>query len=281
VLAVIIVLTTVMLGYFTDVKRDADTTKALIQGDIYYADILQQFKKLKGKQFGLLYDHPLYLKSPDGRFALSLNCRPAIAGVNINWFQYENDRKNYELFLEAQSLYDFLAQKYNIEAPERLKEMIVREIKKGNLYVVKAQSRLRQKNGIISYVQFADIVKRYQLESDDKSVSQIPWEKYFSFSLKAKKIDIAHSTPELIAYLYDMDPQSVREWFALRAEERGSLQYFIDNNGGNYAEKKALVSNDAKESNCAVHYVLGGRQYHFRFDYIQGEAKHFEFYEKH
>ncbi len=281
VLAVIIALTMVLLGYFNEVREDADTTKALIQADVYYADILTQFKKLKGKQFKQLYRYPVTLQSPDGRFMLSLHCEPVAKGVNINWLKYENDREHYALFEEAQRLFDMLVQQYGIESPDRLREMILRELHSGNKYIVKSQSRLRQKNGIISYKQFADIVKRYQVETDDAKVSRVPWERYFSFSPTAEKIDVEYSSPELIAYLFDLDLQTVKEWFALPPEEKGSLEHFVNNNGGNYAEKKPLISDYSGESSCMVRYKYGGGIYRFGFEYIEGEAKNFEFYGKH
>jgi hypothetical protein len=281
VLAVIIALTMVLLSYFTEVKEDADMTKALIQADVYYADITQQFKKLKGKQFKQLYKFPVTLQSPKTPFMVSLMCKPIATGINVNWLKYENDREHYTLFFEAQKLYDFLVQRYGIEEPDRLREMIMQELQNGNRFVVKAQSRLRQKNGIISYEQFADIIKRYQVETDDSKVTRVPWEHYFSFSPTAQKIDIDSSSPELIAYLFDIDLQSVREWFALPPEEKIPLKRFIDENGGNYAEKEALISDYSGESSCMVRFAYGGGQYRFGFDYIQGEAKHFEFYGKH
>lgn len=281
VLSVIIALTMVLLGYFNEVKEDAEETKALIQADLYYADILSQFQKLKGKQFKQLYRFPVSLQSPDGRFMLSLHCEPVSRGVNINWLKYENSRENYRLFEEAQRLFDMLAQEYGIEAPDRLREMILREINGGNKFILKAQSRIRQKNGIISYRQFADIVKRYQVETGDMEVSRVPWREYLSFSLTAKKIDIDYSTPRFIAYFFDIDLQTVKEWFALPPREKESLESFVNDNGGSYTEKRSLISDFSGESKCTVRYKYGGNIYRFGFEYTQRGAKNFEFYGKH
>ncbi len=280
VLSVIIALTMTLLGYFNEVKEDAEGTKALIQADLYYADILSQFQKLKGKQFKQLYRFPLSLQSPDGRFILSLKCEPAAKGVNINWLKYENDRQNYRLFEEAQRLFDMLAQQYEIESPDRLEEMLLREIRSGNKFILKAQSRIRQKNGIISYRQFSDIVKRYQVETGDMEVSRVPWREYFSFSPTAKKIDIEYSTPRLISHFFDIDLQMVKEWFVLPPRERESLESFVNNNGGSYTEKKTLISDYSGESKCIVRYKYGGNIYRFGFEYTQRGAKNFEFYGK-
>lgn len=280
VLAVVISLTMVLLSYFSEVKESADMTKALIQADVYYADITSQLKRLKNNQLKQLYKYPVALHSPKGRFEVALQCRPIATGININWLKYENNRKYYRLFDEAQGVFDKLMVEYRVESPDRLREMILQELQSGSKYITKAQSRLRQKNGIISYKQFADIVKRYEVENDDRRVGHIPWGRYFSFSLTAKKINVDYSSSELIAYLFDLDIQLVREWMALPPMEKPSLQTFVTDNGGDYQAKKALISSDAKESRCRVRYKYGGGQYSFGFEYIAGEAKHFEFYGK-
>ena len=47
VLTVIIALTTVLLSYLDEVREDASQTKALIQANVYYADITKVFNDLK------------------------------------------------------------------------------------------------------------------------------------------------------------------------------------------------------------------------------------------
>jgi len=281
VLSVVIGLTTIMLGYFNQVREDADTTKALIQSDVYYADMVEQLKRLKGKQFARLYRSPLSLRSEDGRFVLNMYCEPIVKGININWLGFENDTDKQALFAQAQGLFDFIVQRYTIEDGDRLLEMLNREIKGGNKYTKKAQSRLRQKNGIITYEQFRDIIKRYEIEADDRSIAKVPWKNYFSFSPSAKKINIDFASPELISYLFDIDLASVKEWAALPKDEKISLRQFVENNGGNYQEKKDLFSTYQSESRCRVGFGMGKDHYRFSFEFIQGEAKYFEFYGKH
>jgi len=281
VLSVVIGLTTIMLGYFNQVREDADTTKALIQADVYYADMVDQLKKLKGKQFAHLYRSPLSLQSEDGRFSLNMYCEPIAKGININWLGFANDIDKQALFTVAQGVFDFIVQRYTIEDADRLLEMLNREIRGGNKYTKKAQSRLRQKNGIITYEQFRDIIKRYEIEADDHAIAKVPWRSYFSFSPSAKKINIDFASPELISYLFDIDLASVKEWAALPKDEKISLRQFIENNGGNYQEKKDLFSTYQGESRCKVGFGMGKEHYRFSFEFIQGEAKYFEFYGKH
>ena len=96
VLSVVIALTVVLLSYFNEVREDADTTKALIQADVYYADIVGQFNKFAKKKslFNQLYKRPVPLRTEDGRFSMMLRCDPLSKGVNINWLALERGEKN-------------------------------------------------------------------------------------------------------------------------------------------------------------------------------------------
>jgi len=277
VLAVVIALTVVLLGYFKEVKNDADDTQALIQANLFYTDIVEQFGKFKEKKelFDQLYIFPVALSAEEGRFSMTLICEPLAKGLNINWLAWEKDSKHQTHFQEAQTLFDTLVQEHNLEDPTRLREMLVLEMGKGKKTIAKKQSRLRQKEGIISYEQFAKIISEYQLEVDDLKVDKVPWQKYFSFLKEADKIDAEYSSPELLALLFDIDLESVREWTS--SEEKTSLKTFVNNNAGSYDEKKSLFAEETflDLSHCEVSY---GKGYRFTFDYIEGEAKHFEFY---
>lgn len=282
VLLIIIGLTMVLMGYFKEVRHDAANTTALIQADVYYADITGVFSRFKKKKslFSTLYRFPVPLRSPDGRFAMMLRCQPLSKGININWLAMEEQANMREAYSLAQTVFDTLAQNYDLEDASRLQEMLAEETGGKEKFIKKEYSRLRQKNGIISYKQFAQIVSAYQLEVDDTSASLVPWQKYFTFSRDAKVIDAEYSSPELISLLFDIDLQTVREWHA--SLEKGSLSSFVQDNGGNYASRKNIIVGKTflEESECTVSYKSAGGQYKFRFEYIQGEAKHFEFYGK-
>jgi len=146
--------------------------------------------------------------------------------------------------------------------------------------VQREQSRLHQKNGIISYKQFSDIISRYQFEVDDPEIGAVPWKKYFSFSPEADKVDAQYSSPELLAYLFDMDVSIVEEWTSL--VDKGTLENFVRENGGDYEKRKSILAGETflEAAECSVRYAIADEQYGFRFEYIQGEAKYFEFYGK-
>jgi hypothetical protein len=282
VLSVIIALTMVLLSYFEEVQQDASDTKALIQADLYYKNITNIFQGFKNKKnlFSVLYSTAFPLRSPDGKFSLILHCDPLYKGVNINWLGLENNSKKEALNKVAQELFEVLAQDYNIEDAGRLHEMLIEEIGRTNTPVLKEQSRLHQKNAIISYQQFAEIISRYQFEVDDPKIGSVPWKEYFSFSPKAEKIDGEYSSPELLSYLFDIDLETVKEWTS--SLEKGSLEDFVRENGGDYAQRKSILAGKTflEAAECSVDYALADQQYRFSFEYIEGEAKHFEFYGK-
>ena len=282
VLAVVIALTTVLLSYFDEVKEDAGNTKALIQADLYYADITNIFQGVKDKKtlFSVLYQTELPLRTPEDQFSLMLHCDPLHKGVNINWLGLENDSKQTALYTVAQEIFDLLAQDYDIEDVGRLYEMLIEEIGAKTTFVQTEKSRLHQKNGIISYQQFAEMLSRYQFEIDDSKIGSVPWKKYFSFSPKADKIDGEYSSPELISYLFGIDLETVKERGSFIGE--GTLESFVRENGGDYAQRKSILAGKTflEAAECSVGYALAEEQYRFRFEYIQGEAKHFEFYGK-
>lgn len=282
VLSVIIALTMVLLSYFEEVQQDAGDTKALIQADVYYTNITNIFQGFKNKKdlFAVLYTTALPLQTADSKFSLVLQCEPLQKGVNINWLGLGNDSKKSALYTVAQELFEVLAQDYNIEDAGRLQEMLLEEI--GGTYnsVQKEESRLHQKNGIISYQQFAEVISRYQFEIDDPQIGSVPWKKYFSFSPKADKIDGEYSSPELISYLFGIDISTVEEWASFI--DKGTLEDFVTQNGGDYAQRKNILAGETflEATECSVRYAVADEQYRFSFEYIHGEAKHFEFFGK-
>ncbi len=278
VLAVIIALTGILLSYFDEVRKDAETTKALIQGNLYYTDIAKTFKSFKKKKtlYTTLYLMPLPLSSPDGRFSILLKCRPLANGVNVNWLGLGNSQEMLEQYNAAQNLFDTISQTYNLEDAGRLQEMLLEEIGSKGKFVQKEQSRLRQKNGIISYKQFESIISKYQLEVDDQKVSRVPWKKFFVFSTTSKVIDGDYISAELIALLFDIDFATVKEeWI----EGESNLKTFVQNMGGTY-EQKLFTEDFLAESECDVRYGHADERFRFTFVDIQGEVKNFEFYGK-
>ena len=281
VLSVIIALTMVLLSYFEKVQEDATNTKALIQANLYYANIVDIFTKFKDKKqlFSILYTTALPLRTPDGQFSLYLNCQPMNTGINVNWLGFENNSTKQALYSVTMEMFEGLSDSYKIEDLSRLLEMIKEEIATQEGATEEPEQRLFQKKRIISYLQFSDIISRYQFEVDDPNVSKIPWEKYFSFYPDALSINIEYSSAELIATLFDIDVKSVREWKG-KILDKEPLQTMVTDNGGDYGKRSTILESSAflGASECMVTYGVSGTHYRFKFEYIGTEAKYFEFY---
>ena len=275
VLAVLIALTGVLLSYFDEVRKDAGETKAMIQGDLYYTDIREIIGKFKERKtlFSTLYLTPVPLTSPDGRFDLLLQCHPRANGVNINWLGQEENPKMTEQFTLAQALFERIAQQYNLEDPGRLEELLQEETAGKKRFIQKTDNRLFQKNGIISFKQWEDILQRYQFETDDQKVSQIPWEKYFVFGDTGVLMDGDYFSAELIALLFDIDFETVKEEWT---EGSMKLKDFVEQMGGVYQDT-LYAKEFIEEAKCSVQYTYQDERYAFTFIDSEGEVKGFEF----
>ena len=282
-LTVIIALTAVLISYIDEARKDSSTTKAMIQGNLYYADIKKIFTKFKKKKtlYTTLYLSPIPFVSPDGRFSVIVHCAPLANGVNINWLGLGNDQKMSEQFSMVQNIFEIIVQEYDLEDAARLEEMILEEIGGKNKFVQKEQSRLRQKNDIISLKQFEGILDRYQFESDDSKVGQVPWGKFFVFNKVEKSteenfIDGNYISAGLISFVFAIDLETVKEEWIPGALD---LKTFVQDNGGTY-DQKLFAKEFLAQSQCEVQYDYEGERFAFKFEDIEGEVKNFEFFGK-
>ena len=281
-LTVIIALTAVLISYLDVARKDANSSKALIQGNIYYSDVKSLFKGFKDKKvlYTTLYTTPIPLISDDEKFSVIVACKPLSNGVNINWLSFENNASMRVQYAAVKKVFSSLAQEYNIEDASNLESMLLEEVGSKQKYVQKEQSRLRQKNGIISLRQFTDILDRYQRDSDDAEIYQIPWGKYFVFNeisndSEVNIIDGNYISAELLSFLFDLDFESVKEdWF-----EGSELKEYVSNVGETY-DSKLFAKDFVPQSTCDIYYDYSGERYGFKFEDIEGEVKHFEFFGK-
>ena len=285
-LTVIIALTAVLISYIDEARKDSSTVKAMIQGNLYYADIKKIFTKFKEKRtlYTTLYLSPVPFVSPDGRFSVIVHCTPIANGVNINWLGASSDQNMSEHVSMVQNIFEIIVQEYDIEDPTRLEEMILEKIGGNNKFVQfvqPEQSRLRQKNGIISFKQFESILDRYQFEADDDNVGQVPWKKFFVFNKISKTaaknlIDGNYISAELIAVFFDIDLPTVKEEWVPGTLE---LKTFVQNNGGIY-DQKLFAKEFLAQSQCEVQYDYEDERFAFKFEDTEGEVKNFEFFGK-
>ncbi len=284
VLTVVIALTTMVLEYFTQAKRDADHSAALLQANLYFATVAKGFAAIPQQKelLTFLYKTPIPLATPDGRGSIFLQCTPASSGVNINWLALENDQNATAKYEMVQKLFEYLVQEYAIQNPDQLEERLLHEIgtkeENRNIIVTTLSGRLRQKNGIISAQQLDRILTEYQTQADDQDIFKVPWSDYFSFY--GDKIDIENASAKLISYLFEIDTTLVEEW--KNELESPSLEQFVTQNGGEYTQhaKLFVTAKEIGESHCKVGFIHNMASYHFEFYYAQGEAKYFEFHQE-
>jgi hypothetical protein len=279
-LAVIIALTGVLISYIDEARKDSIATKALIQGDLYYSDIKKIFTKFKNRKdlYNTLYLSAIPFASPNGRFSVIVDCKPLANGVNINWLKASSSSAMSEHLSMVQNVFETISEEYNLEDPGRLEEMILEEMGGKSMFVKKEQSRLLQKNGIISFKQFKAILDRYQFETDDKKVSKIPWQKFFVFtelkkSPKENLIDGDYVSAELISVLFDIDYATIKDEWVVGGTE---LKKFVNDNGGSY-NNKLFAKDFLAQTQCEVQYNYKGERFAFKFEDIEKEVKNFEF----
>lgn len=279
-LAVIIALTAVLISYLDEARKDSSSSKAMIQADLYYADIKKVFKGFKEKKslYAVLYLSPVPLLSPDGRFSVIVTCKPMAKGVNINWLAFANDANMSNRYDAAQKVFETIIQSYDLEDASKLEELLFEEVGGKNKVLRKEQSRLPQKNGIITFKQFTDILDRYQYEADDVKAGTVPWAEYFVFNPVSKDpaenlIDGDYISAELLSVLFDIDLASVKDEWAAGVVE---LKTFVQNMGGSY-EKSLYAQEFLPQSRCEVQYDYEGERFGFVFEDIEGEVKNFEF----
>jgi hypothetical protein len=281
VLTVVIALTGVLIGYLDTARRDASSTKALLQANLYFTDVKKIISKFKDKKalYATLYLTPVPLRSKDGRFSLMLACRPTDNAVNINWLGMGNIPVMKAQYNAAQKVFESLMQSYEVRDPNRLEEMVIEAI--NGTQPQEEQSRLRQKNGIISYQQFTQLLSRYQFEADDVKIGKIPWKQYFVFQPASKLpadnlIAGDYLSADLLAMLFNIDKELVKsEW----TEAEGALKTFLSTQGIPF-DKALFAEKFVDRSRCEVTYDYGEERFTFAFIDREGEVKDFEFYGK-
>jgi hypothetical protein len=282
VLTAVIALTGVLVGYLDMARKETSKTEAVIQANIYFTDIKEILSRFKEKKalYNVLYLTPLPLQLPKSRFSLFLECHPLRNGVNINWLTYANNSLMEAQYNAAQKVFEGLVQQYALEDPALLEEMLYREMHaKSDMVLTEDQSRLMQKNDIMSYRQFQQILTRYQLKADDQNVGQIPWEKYFVFlpvekEVEANRIAGDYLSVELLSLLFDIDRETLKgEW----SEGDGAFKALMKKYGIQY-DNKLYATKFMNQSVCDVTYTYNEKRFAFTFVDKEGEVKDFEFF---
>jgi hypothetical protein len=201
--------------------------------------------------------------------------------VNINWLAQGNEEAMQLQYNAARKVFDALVTSYDIADPGRLEGMILEAVGAESSGLGIEKSRLRQKNGMISYQQFSRLLERYQFETDDNNIGRVPWKKFFTFSRiprmpEENRIVGDYLPVELLSVLFDMDIETLKEEWA---EAEGALKELLSSRGIPY-DKALYADRFVDRSRCEVAYDYEGERFRFAFIDIEGEVKEFEFYGK-
>jgi len=281
VIATMIALMGVMFKYLDVARGKAEVKASMIQANLLSADMGQMLRQILGKKpskstMKTLFETPLGLSAQSGEFAMTISCNPLANRVNITWLGLEGVGKKQKAFSLAQSLFEMLTDQVNLRDAALLREKILAELKQTNSMVFGESSRINKKKGIISFKKFQEILDDYRYEADDTRIYRIPWQKYFSFGISEQKIDGDFISPELLAFLYDVEIDVVQEDF-----EMGALDHFLTEIGETKATYKWLFSKPKKAlpiAQCKASYRFRKGSYSFQFNYVDRRIEGFEFF---
>jgi len=295
IIASILSIVAVSFSYLEKVQKDAGKVSALIQGNLLYKNTTEILKKYfpKGKadskKLQMLYSLPLTIEEVESGFSINLNCKPLLVGVPIRWLDEDFDKNTTEKFELSKKVLSYILEKYEIEEPNRLEELIFGAITGQIDYEREYEPRLEPKKGIYSKREFDKILLDYRMRYDDDKVFRVPWDKYFVFVdvTKQATIDGEYITPELISAIFDTPLESVKDdWkpknissiddIDMYSEPQTLKSYLSDNGIGGF-DKRLFSQKAMNVMHCQERYSYRDRFYGFSFDYSEGRSKNFEF----
>ncbi len=282
VIASMLALMGVMFGYLGEAKHQAEIKSSVLQANLLRDDIGTLLKQILGKKpsksrMQLLYKTPLAVSAKNGEFSMAISCKPIANRVNMLWIGMGNKAKYQKKAALAQNLFEMLTGSVNLRDPELLKDKIIAAIRHKNSTKFGQPRRLNEKKGIITFERFKQILDDYRFEVDDPNVYKITWDRYFTFGIPDGGLDGDFVTPELLAFLYDVDINVVKENL-----KEGDLDGSLEEMGGfSKARYKWLFAkNVVAKAECSVTYSFKSGGYNFKFDYLDGRTGNFEFSDK-
>jgi len=295
IIASILSIVAVSFSYLEKVQKDAGKVSALIQGNLLYKNTTEILKKYfpKGKadskKLQMLYSLPLTIEEQESGFSINLNCKPLIVGVPIRWLDEDFDKNTTQKFELSKKVLSYILEKYEIEEPNRLEELIFGAITGQIAYEREYEPRLKPKNGIYSKREFDKILLDYRMRYDDDKVFRVPWDKYFVFVdvTKQATIDGEYITPELISAIFDIPLESVKDDWRPKSissiddidiySEPQTLKSYLSDSGIGGFDKRLFSKKALNVMHCQERYSYRDRFYGFSFDYSEGRSKNFEF----
>jgi len=290
VIASILSIVAVSFSYLEKVQKDAGKVSALIQGNLLYkntTEILKNFfpkGKADSKKLQMIYTLPLMLNEPKSGFNINLKCNPLLVAIPIKWLDEKFTKKKTDRLELARKVLTAILEKYEIEEPNKLEEMIISKVTGENQQDREYQPRIKQPKGIFSKKEFYNLLLDYRMRYDDTQVFKIPWEKYFIFIDVTDKavIDGDYITTELISIAFDIPLQSVKDDWIVPTnieEDKMTLKEFLTQNATEEVFDNKLFSDKALNvMHCEERYSYRDRYYSFSFDYSEERSVNFEFH---
>jgi hypothetical protein len=282
VIAVMISLLGVLFRYLDRAREEALSHSALIEGDILYNDFSRALKEGIGgspslETLSTFYSSPIAISAENGEFDLTFYCEPAFNRIPLSWLG-KRDEKGYRRYYElASSLFDRLASDAGLRDSGKFRELLEKQLSGESDRQFSVDSRLGGKKDIMTKRKFRELMDEYRFAEDDENIYRVEWERYFSFTDSPKEpkssIDGEFITPQLLAFISDMDESLVEESF-----KEGELKNFFDSVGEDMKSYEWLFSKKASANmKCTARYGYNDNYYTISFDYRAGWSKGFEF----
>ncbi len=263
ILTMLIALSAVLISYMDTARKNSEDNKAIIQSNIYFSDIKTIFEKINNRKsvYSLLYQGEIPLLDEEGLNSLYFKCNPISSGVNINWMFMENFRDKRRLMVF--NVLSHIEQKYEISNLSKLIEVFYEgDIKKAHIGTKE---------------EFYRRLEFYQMQTDDFSVSNVPWEDYFMFDRKRVgkeigKMDGNYFSNNLISAIYGIDIETIEE-------ERvygDSLKSYLDYMDIEY-DSKLYEEDFVNKSMCEISYMYRDKLYGFNFSDIDKKVGGYKF----
>ncbi len=283
VIASIMSIIAVSFSYLEKVQKEAGKTSAIIQADLLYKNTVEVLKRFfpsgsnNSDKLELLYSTPLPLSEPKSGFYVTISCKPLMTGIPIFWLNDSLTKKFPEKTSLAKRVLQSVMERYQLEDPNQLEELILQAISLKSLEEEEYKPRIRAERGMLSKEKFNKIILDYLFVADDTKVLTIPWKKYFTFTKidKKAKIDGVYLSAELMSVAFDIPIEMVQDdWHP----QEMTLVEFLEQNGILDPINKNIYSDKPLNAmHCETTYAYKKNQYGFNFNYIEGRSDNFEF----
>lgn len=272
----------ILMGTISSARTHAARSEALLQSDLLRSDLtrlLEHYLKDRPSKETLstLYSAPLSLSTEKGNFSLTARCTPLYDRVPIRWLAGEQeDPKQRRRLLLARDLFDRLTEEARIKDPDLLFEKLRIHLSGRHERFGIPDGFRRQKSLGIDRRSLKSLLDDYRFTVDDPNVYRIDWTRYFRLQSPGKEtlgLDSDYLTPPLVAYLYDLDDNLVKEEYT-----PGKLREFLTGVGEDTRRYHWLFTPAPPKTamDCRVSYSFREGQYNVHFLYVNRRMENFD-----